>query len=179
MHFINEYEMTKKRFVKWSIPVFYRLPIFYIMVVVFIVSGYAWYYFAQHDAPQRWQTLAAFMMLMCLYRGILYKPLSADKQYRLTKMNMYNNQPWMCKVDVSEGGIKVMSNGKVNAHIKWDKVVKFQEAKSYLDLVVQSGEQARMDKACFTRGDAESFKAWMAENHPELPLTEVAPKANV
>ena len=176
--FINEYEMTRGRFVKWSTPVFYKLPIFYIWCVVFVFSGIAWYYFAQHNVAVRWETLAAFMMLISFYRGFAFRFMATDKQYRLTKENMYKDVPWMCKVEVNDGGVRVSANGKIQAYVKWDRIEAFAEAKTFLDLKVKEGDQARLDKECFTKGDVESFKAWMAEKHPEIPFKEVEPRYN-
>ncbi|MBQ0041246.1 MAG: YcxB family protein [Clostridiales bacterium] len=176
--FINEYEMTRKRFLLWSTPRFYKLPIFYIWAVVFIFSGIAWWYFANYDVEMRWQTLAAFMMLISFYRGVAFRYMAVDKQYRLTKENMYKGVPWMCKVEVNDGGIRVSANGKIQAYVKWDRISEFVEADSFLDLRVKDGDQARLDKACFTKGNTDEFKAWMKENHPDIPYKEMEARYN-
>ena len=176
--FVNEYEMTRKRFLLWSTPIFYKLPIFYIWAAVFAFSGVAWYYFAHHNVEVRWETLAAFMMLISFYRGVAFRYMAVDKQYRLTKENMYKNVPWMCKVEVNDGGVRVSANGKIQAYVKWDRIDAFVEATSFYDLRVKEGDQARLDKACFTKGSAEEFEMWMAEHHPNLPKQEMEPRYN-
>lgn len=171
--FVNEYEMTRKRFLLWSTPKFYKLPIFYIWAAVFVFSGVAWYYFAHHGVAVRWKTLAAFMMLIAFYRGVAFRYMAVDKQFRLTKENMYKDVPWMCKVEVNDGGIRVSANGKLQAYVKWDRIEGFYEADSFLDLKVKEGDQARMDKACFTKGSEAEFKKYMAEKHPDIPCGPV------
>ena len=125
MKFTNEYEMTKKRYVKWSTANVLKLPIFYGFVALFAFSVFAWIYFAKSDAPMRWQTLAAFMALISVYRGYFYGIMAAGKQYKLTKQELHNNQPWMCKVEVTNSGIRVSANGKMNAYVKWERVSSF------------------------------------------------------
>ena len=177
MDFVNEYEMDMKRYVNWSTPVLWRVPIFYIYMAVMLVSIYAWWYFAQHDVAMRWQTLAAFMALICFYRGALYGKMAANKHYRITEEDHFKDGHWMCKVEVGDAGVRVSANGKMNSYVKWDRVTSFQEAKSFYDLKVGS-EQARLDKNSFTKGDAESFKAYMLEKHADIPYSEVEPRWN-
>ena len=176
--FVNEYELTRKRFHDWSVPIFYQLPIFWIYACIFSFSGLAWIYFVQHGAPLRWQTLCAFMMLFSFYRGVAYRPMAADKYYRLTKEQIYHGEPWMCKVEVNDGGIRVSANGKLQAYVKWERIEAFIEAKSFLDLKVKEGDQARLDKNSFTKGDVESFKKYMAEKHPDIPYKEMQARYN-
>lgn len=174
--FVNEYEMTRKRFVSWSTPNIFKLPITYIWAAVMLLSAYAWWYFTKEGIEMRWQTLAAFMVLIAIYRGFAYRFMATDKQYRLTKKNMYPDTPWMCKVEINDGGIRVSANGKIQAYVKWDRIAAFEEAETYYDLKVKEGDQARLDKEGFTKGDCESFKKWMAENHPDLPLGPADPR---
>ena len=176
--FVNEYEMTRKRFLQWSTPNLFKLPITYIWMVVVLLSAFAWWYFAKMGVEMRWQTLAAFMVLIALYRGFFFRYMAVDKQYRLTKMNMYKDVAWMCKVEVTEGGIRVSANGKLQAYVKWDRIESFNEANSFYDLKVKEGDQARLDKNSFTKGDAEGLKQFMKEKHPEIPWDVVPPAYN-
>lgn len=176
--FVNEYEMTRKRFVQWSTPNIFRLPITYIWAAVIVFAAFAWWYFAKQGIELRWQTLAAFMVLIGLYRGFAYRYMATDKQYRLTKKNMYEDVDWMCKVEVNDGGIRVSANGKLQAYVKWDRIDAFEEATSFFDLKVKEGDQARLDKAGFTKGDAESFKQYMLEKHADIPYRTADPRWN-
>lgn len=176
--FVNEYEMTRKRFLLWSVPKFYRIAYFYIWGAVFVFSAVAWFYFAHHDVAVRWETLAAFMCLISFYRGVAFRYMAVDKQYRLTKENMYKDVPWMCKVEVNDGGIRVSANGKLQAYVKWDRIEAFNEAESFYDLKVKDGDQARLDKESFTKGDAEGLKKYMKEKHPDIPWGIVPPAYN-
>lgn len=179
MRFVNEYEMTRERFVKWSTANIWRQPVFYILMGMFCLAIYAWIYFANHNATQRWETLAAFIALIALYRGVFYGPMAASKAYKLTMEHTYKNEPWMCKIEVADGGIRVSANGKMHSYIKWERVSSFQEAKSFFDIKVDGdSNQARLAKECFTEGDAESFKAYMLEQHSDIPYKEVDPAWN-
>ena len=174
--FVNEYEMTRKRFVSWSTPNIFKLPITYIWTAVLLFSAFAWWYFANKDTAIRWQTLGAFMVVISVYRGYLFRFMATDKQYRLTKENMYKDVAWMCKVEVSDGGIRVSANGKLQAYVKWERIDAFEEAVTFFDLSVRDGDQARLDKACFTKGDEESFRQYMKEKHPDIPYREKDPR---
>lgn len=60
-------------------------------------------------------------------------------------------------------------NGKINNKVAWSDIEKFEEARSYYKLAVaDSNEGVILDKECFTKGDADSFKQWMRDSHPEV-----------
>ncbi len=178
MVFKNEYRMTRKRYVKWATPVFWKLPVFYILMVLLVFGIFCWWYFAKHNVEQRWETLAAFIVLITLYRGFLYRPLAADKQFRITRQKKYNDEDWDVAIIVNDKGIKYKTNNRVESYVKWDDIVAFKEATSFYDLVDTLGQQARLDKECFTEGDAESFKLYMETQHPDIPYSVVEPKGN-
>ena len=43
--FVNEYVMTRKRYDKWAVPKFWRLPIFYVYCAIFASGTFGWIYF--------------------------------------------------------------------------------------------------------------------------------------
>jgi hypothetical protein len=179
MQFGNEYEMTRKRYDMWSVPICYYTPVFWIYVVIFAVSTFALIYFKQHGVAMKWETLAAFMMFIAVYRGIAFKWMATDKQYRLTKMQVFKDKAWKCKIEVNDGGVKVMANGKTMTHLKWTQVNEFQEGKTFYDLTCTTSlgeDKARLDKNSFTKGDAESFKKYMLEQHADIPYRKVDKK---
>lgn len=176
--FVNEYEMTRGRFVRWSTPNILKLPITYLWLVIFALGIFSWWYFAKNNVAVRWQSLGAFMALFSAYRGFAYRYMATDKIYRMTKQNMYKDVPWMCKVEVNDGGVRVSANGKMQAYVKWERIESFVEADGFLDLKVKDGDQARLDKKCFTKGSEEEFKKYMAEKHPDIPYEPVDPRWN-
>lgn len=179
MQFGNEYEMTRKRYDLWCVAKLYCTPIFWIYFGVFFFSMFAFIYMKNVGAAQKWQTLAAFMMFISVYRGVAFKFMATDKQYRLTKKNVFKDKPWMCKVEVNDGGVKVSANGKVMTHLKWDQVKACKEGKAVFDLTCETSmgeDKARLNKASFTKGDVDSFRQYMKENHPEVPYLPLEKK---
>ena len=57
--FVNEYVMTRKRYDKWAVPKFWKLPIFYVYCVIFAAGTFGWIYFHHVGASLRWQSVGA------------------------------------------------------------------------------------------------------------------------
>lgn len=171
--FTNEYIMDRKRFLKWAVPKLYTLPIFYIYMVIFIVSIAGWYYFEQIDAPVRWKTMVSFLSFIALYRGVFFKKMAAAKQFQILKQEKYNGKNWKCKIVVENNGIRYYINSTLRKRTPWGDITKLSNTKSYLELQVNGyPDGIRLDKDCFTRGDSEAFISWMQKNHPEIPCVK-------
>lgn len=174
--FINEYVMNRRRYDKWATPKFWKLPVFYIYCVIFIAGIFGWIYFGKADVPARWQTIGAFLTFVAVYRGVFFHWMHADKTFRVTRATYFNGQNWTCKVIVGEKNISLYINGKINNKVEWKEIQKFEEARSYFKLSAkESNEGVMIDKSCFIEGDADSFRQWMKDHHPEIPYGPIAP----
>ena len=174
--FVNEYVMDRRRYDKWATPKFWKLPIFYVYCVIFVAGAFGWIYFQKADAPMRWQTVGAFLTFVAVYRGVFFKWMHADKTFRLTRETYFVGKNWTCKVIVGEKNISLYINGKVNNKVEWEQIRKFEDAKTYFKLTAQEGNEGVMlDKSCFTEGDADSFRQWMLDNHPDIEYGPIAP----
>ncbi len=70
---------------------------------------------------------------------------------------------------IREKDIALYINNKINNHVNWEDLTKFEEAKTYYKLTSKDQiEGVMLDKDSFTKGDSESFKQWMLEQHPEI-----------
>ncbi len=177
--FVNEYVMTRRRYDKWATPKFWKLPIFYIYCVIFVAGVFGWIYFGKADVPARWQTIGAFLTFVAVYRGVFFQWMHADKTFRVTRANYFDGKDWTCKVIVGEKNISLYINGKVNNKVECNEILKFEEAKSYFRLSTnERNEGVMLDKSCFTEGDADSFKQWMHDKHPEIAFGPVTPSLN-
>lgn len=174
--FVNEYIMNRKRYNKWATPKFWRLPSFYICLVIFIAGVFGWIYFSRVDAPARWQTIGAFLTFVAVYRGVFFNWMHADKTFRLTRQKYFNEKDWSCRVLIREQDISLHINGKLNNRVEWEDIKKLEEARTYYKLTVADGvEGVMLDKACFTKGSPDDFLHWMQENHPEIHHVRIAP----
>lgn len=174
--FINEYIMDRRRYDKWATPKFWKLPVFYLYLVIFIAGIFGWIYFDRVDAPARWQTIGAFLTFVAVYRGVFFRWMHADKTFRLTRANYFGGKDWTCKVIVGERNISLYINGKINNKVEWDQILRFEEAKSYFRLSTDEyNEGVMIDKASFTEGDTDSFRQWMLDKHPEIKYGPVTP----
>ena len=178
MSFKNEYHMSRRRYIHWTTPVFYRDIAFWVFSGIFVFALAALMYFNQVGAPGRWKTLAMFMMVLSVYRVVFYKVLATDKHYRLLRQQKFNDKDWTVEIIVDDKGVKYKTNGRNASYVKWADIVSFQEAKSFFDLNDSLTQQARLDKECFTKGDADSFREYMLKEHPEIPYGPVDPKIN-
>lgn len=174
--FVNEYVMDRRRYDKWAAPKFWKLPIFYVYCVIFAAGAFGWVYFKEAGASMRWQSIGAFLTFVAVYRGVFFKWMHADKTFRVTRETYFGGKNWTCKVIVGEKNISLYINGKINNKVEWNEIVKFEEAKSYFKL--SSGEYnegVMLDKLCFIEGDADSFRQWMLDKHPEIEHGPIAP----
>lgn len=172
--FVNEYVMTRKRYDKWAVPIFWKVPMFYVYCVIFVAGAAGWIYFHAVGAELRWQSVGAFLTFVAVYRGVFFRWMHADKTFRLTRTQYFDGKDWTCKVIIGEKNISLYINGKINNKVEWDDIVKFEEAKSYYRLTTDGqNEGVMIDKECFTEGDSEHFKQWMKETHPNIEYGRV------
>ena len=168
--------MDRRRYDKWAAPKFWKLPIFYVYCVIFVAGVFGWIYFKKADASLRWQSIGAFLTFVAVYRGVFFKWMHADKTFRVTRETYFGGKDWTCKVIIGEKNISLYINGKINNKVEWEEIKKFEEAKSYFKLSTNEyNEGVMIDKSCFTEGDADSFKQWMLDNHPEIKYGPIAP----
>ena len=179
----NQYEKRRNYYVCKRIyngsKTFWKLPVFYIYCVIFIAGIFGWIYFGKVDVSSRWQTIGAFLTFVAVYRGVFFNWMHADKTFRLTRATYFNGQNWTCKVIIGEKNISLYINGKINNKVEWKEILKFEEAKSYFKLSTnEQNEGVMIDKSSFTEGDADSFRQWMLDKHPDIAYGPVAPYLN-
>lgn len=174
--FVNEYVMDRKRYDKWATPKFWKLPLFYVYCFIFVAGVFGWFYFDRADVSVKWKTIGAFLTFVAVYRGVFFHWMHADKTFRLMRARNFDGKDWLCKVVVGGKNISLYINGKINNKVEWEDIQKYEEAKSYYKLTTgENNEGVLMDKQCFTKGDAEAFKQWMLEQHPEIEYGWIHP----
>ena len=177
--FVNEYVMNRQRYDKWATPIFWKVPSFYLYCVIFAAGVFGWIYFDRADVAARWKTIGAFLTFVAVYRGVFFPWMHADKTFRVMRARYFNDKDWVCKVMVSEERISLFINGKINNRIEWKDVLAFEEAKTYFKLTTdERNEGVMIDKESFIKGDGESLKRWMKDNHPEIVYQTVKPQFN-
>ena len=133
-------------------------------------------YFHHVGASLRWQSVGATLSFIALYRGVFFKWMHADKTFRVTRTQYFNGKDWTCKVMIREKDIALFINNKINNHVNWEDLTKFEEAKTYYKLTSKDQiEGVMLDKDSFTEGDSSSFKQWMLEQHPEIKYGPIDP----
>lgn len=169
--FENEYVMDHKRYEKWTVPKFWCVPFFYIWMVVFVISLFGIWYFTKTGTSSKWVSLAALMAFVSIYRAIPRRWMAQNKQYRVLSQQYFNEKPWTCKICINNHYIEQYLNGKQDSTIGWDQIKKLIEGKSHFLLATGNGREGVMlDKDSFTKGDPESFKAYIAKDHPTIVL---------
>ena len=167
-----KYHMDGKRYRAWTCPPTHKLPGFWFWMVLLVISTPAMFYLRSIDAAPRHQSLAAMTMLVAVYRGILFRHMHTDKQFRVMCMDYNKPQTgWDSRVDLDEDGISNYMDEELLNHVDWDRVHSMVQTTSYVDLGVGE-DYIRLPRAEFSKGTAEEFIAWMDENHPEIQRKE-------
>ena len=131
-----------------------ELPIFYVYCIIFAAGTFGWIYFHHVGASLRWQSVGATLSFIALYRGVFFKWMHADKTFRVTcVLNISTDKDWTCKVMIREKGHSTLYiNNKINNHVNWEDLTKFEEAKTYYKLTSKDQiEGVMLDKESFTR----------------------------
>ena len=173
--FQNEYCMDINRYRHWTCPILTKAKGFRFWLLLILVGLPSACVFYAIDARQSFKTTALLITLVGVYRGFLFRPMYANKQFRLMAAQ-FDKKSWMTKIVIGDT-LRLYVDGELNNEVQWGQVKTLVEARSYFDLEV-GGDYLRLDKASFTKGDAESFLAYMKECHPEIPHQEEKPEFN-
>ena len=153
--FENEYKMDIRRYQRWTTPIFYKVLSFWPWLFIFLLSTVGAIIFYKNDLPMRWKSLALMLMLISVYRSVLFRPMLAGKQFKLMRLQK-GKKFWNCKVVVGNT-IRLYEDGEFSNEVFFKQVKKFVEAKSYFDLAVDN-DFVRLDKAGFpTQGGFFSY----------------------
>ncbi len=163
-----KYHMDGKLYRQWTCPPIHKVRGFWFWMALLAVSTPAMFYLRAIDGPIRLQSLSSMAMLVAVYRGILFRPMYADKQFRVICMDHEKpNSGWDSRVDLDEVGLSNYMDEELLNRVTWDQVQYVIETGSYVDFVV-AGEFIRLPRNSFTKGSAEELLGWLKENHAEV-----------
>lgn len=173
--FQNEYCMNIDRYRHWTCPILTKAKGFKFWLILTLVGLPTVCVFYAVGARQTLKTTALLITFAAFYRGFLFRPMYANKQFRLLS-TQFHKKSWMTKIVIGDE-ISLYVDGNLNNEVQWNQINGLVEAKSYFDLEV-NGDYLRLDKAGFTQGDSERFLSYMKEQHPEIPYREEKPEFN-
>lgn len=164
-----KYFMDMNRYRKWTCPPAHKTRGFWFWLILFVVAVPLFAYLRVNDLHLRMQSMSAMVALVALYRGFLFRPMYANKQFRIMCINYHKEerQGWDSRVDVTEEGIHTYMDDESRGIISWDQVKSYTVTSEYADFNVTQ-DFIRLPKECFTVGTLEEFLVWMKENHPEI-----------
>ncbi|MGM9661704.1 MAG: YcxB family protein [Oscillospiraceae bacterium] len=162
-----KYQMDMKRYRQWTCPPVTKTRGFWFWLVLLVVSTAALVYFRSIESEMRFQSLAALLILCSLYRGFFFRPMYANKQFRLMRMQ-YGKEAWDSQVDIDDEGIRTYMDGEQQASVTWDQVESFTVTTNYFDFEVDK-DFIRLPRDCFTEGSDTAFLQWMDEQHAAVP----------
>lgn len=171
--FQNEYCMDINRYRHWTSPILTKAKGFWFWLVLTLIGLPTACVLYAIDAKQSFKSAALLVTLAAFYRGFLFRPMYANKQFRLLSARV-GKKSWMTKIVISDT-IRLYVDGELNNEVSWSQVEGLVDAKSYFDLEV-CGDYLRLDKAAFTQGDTAGFLSYMKERHPEIPYREEKPE---
>lgn len=169
MMFQVKYFMDMNRYRSWTCPPAHKTRGFWFWLILLVVAVPCFVIFRMKNFDLRMQSMAAMLSLVALYRGFLFRPMYANKQFRVMCINYHKEKRngWDSRVDVTEEGIHTYMDDESRGMITWDQVKSYTVTSKYVDFNVML-DFIRLPKDCFTVGTAEEIVAWMEEHHPEI-----------
>ena len=107
--FENEYKMDIRRYQRWTTPIFYKVLSFWPWLAIFLLATVGAIIFYKNDLPMRWKSLALMLMLISVYRSVLFRPMLAGKQFKLMRVQK-GKKSWDCKVVVGNTQPKMLES---------------------------------------------------------------------
>ena len=169
MMFQVKYFMDMNRYRHWTCPPAHKTKGFLFWLILLVVAVPCFVIFRMNNFDLRMQSMAGMLGLVALYRGFLFRPMYANKQFRIMCINYHKEerQGWDSRVDVTEEGIHTYMDDELRGTVLWDQVKSYTVTSKYVDFNVML-DFIRLPKDCFTVGTAEEIVAWMEEHHPEI-----------
>lgn len=164
-----KYHMDMKRYRSWTCPPVHKTRGFWFWLALLIVCLPAMIWLRVTDGNMRLQSLTAMGVLIAVYRGFLFRPMYANKQFRVMCIDYKkeSHEGWNSRVDIGEDGIDSFMDDRQLNHVNWDEVDFVVSTTNYVDFSVEQ-DFIRLPKDSFTVGTAEEFVAWLDEKHPDL-----------
>ena len=164
-----KYFMDMNRYRQWTCPAPHKTKGFWFWLALLVISTPLMFYFRAIDSDLRLQSMSAMCMLIAVYRGFLFRPMYANKQFKVMCVNYHKEERdgWDSGVKVEEDGVETFMDDESRGCVTWDQVQSMTVTSGYADLNVAT-DFIRLPKDCFTKGSLEEFLAWMDQNHPEI-----------
>lgn len=167
----NECTVTRERYVMWTMPKFYFLPIFYIYLCIFIFSIFAVSHLVKIGADKKWILLFGFLALAVFYLAIFHKWVTAISQYKVLLKKAFNGTPWKQKVIVDNDSIKLYINDELSNTVAWDKIKSVAIAKSFVALKHGSeSEKIIIFDDSYIKGSKNELLSYIKSIYKELPI---------
>lgn len=164
-----KYFMDIRRYRDWTCPPAHKARGFWFWMVVLVISAPLAVYFRMNESDLRLQSLAAMGVLIAVYRGLLFRKMYANKQFRVMCIDYKKEERhgWDSRVEVTEEGICTYMDDAPLGKAAWENVCGYTVTSRYIDLNVEK-DFIRLPRDAFTVGTAEEFLAWLGQRHPEL-----------
>lgn len=167
----NEYVMTRDRYIKWTMPKFYALPIFYIYVVIFMLSILGLWYFIKHDATRQTILLFVFISFAVFYLAIFHKWVNAISQYKVLLKKAFNGNAWKQKIVINNDNIELYVNDELTNKVKWTDIKKVTIAKSSISLKrTLESDKITFFNDSYNKGTSESLITFIKEKYSKIPI---------
>ena len=168
---VNEYKMTRERFIKWTMPKFYALPIFYIYVCIFIGAILGLWYFIKHNGTKQMILLCIFIAVAIFYLAVFHKWVTAISQYKLLYKKAFKCNCWTQRVEADKDSIKLFVNNELTNTVKWSDIKKVAVAKSSVSLRnnIESDKITLFDDS-YVKGSKDEFLSLIKSNFANLPI---------
>ena len=164
-----KYFMDMNRYRSWTCPPAHKTKGFWFWLILLVVGVPCFVIFRMKNFDLRMQSMAGMLALVGLYRGFLFRPMYANKQFQVMCINYHKEERkgWDSRVDVTEEGIHTYMDETANGSATWDQVKSYTVTSNYVDFNVTC-DFIRLPKDCFSVGSAEELVAWLESNHPEI-----------
>lgn len=167
----NECVMTRDRFVRWTVPKFYALPIFYIYICIIVSDVLGFWYYIKHGGDSKQLILLFFLIAICfLYLAFFHKWIVAISQYKELYRKL-GNKKWTQKVIINKESIELYVNDDLTNKLSWSEIKKVAIAKSFIALKrnIESEKIIIFDDS-YKTGTKESLLTFIKGNYKNLSI---------
>lgn len=115
--------------------------------------------------------------LACFGRGFLLGWYNLRKEYRKMAAH-FGKDSWESVMRFSSEGIEMEDDGRDTAKVDWSHCQRLEDQGDWLRLIFRNNAgELYLRKKDFIVGTAAEFRAWLAEEHPEISQTAGKKKA--
>lgn len=167
----NEYVMDRERYVRWTTPIVFALPIFYILIILLVVDVFVFKRFYTSGVDKQLILISFFAFWILIYLAFFHKWVVAISNHKYLRKRVFKGNLWTCRALVDDYGIKLFVNGELTNTVSWDEITCLAEGKTFVSLK----RKAEADKIVlfddsYKKGTRDELINYIKTKHSNIPV---------